>query len=139
MRQSREIELLKQDCTTQEKRWMKVNVLIHKLPEQKDENCETLIQDLLKKVQYTEAYEIITAHRLGTYNDKFSRPVIVRLGKQTQAEALIRFGSKADGIKVTPQYPTEVRERRRQLGEIAEGARKKEKMLQQRLWGTLYT
>ncbi len=78
----------------------------------KGENCEALIQDLLKKVQYTEPDEIITAHKLGTYNDKFLGPAIVRLGKQTQADALIRFGLKADGIKVTPQYPTEVRERR---------------------------
>ncbi len=93
------------------------------------EDCVKKIQDLLGRLKYTQPCEIEVAHRLGTYHEKqeFARPVIVRLANQSQVEALLPFGAKAkaENVKVTLQYPTELRERRKQLGEIAEDARRK--------------
>ena len=120
-KQTREITLLKQDVTNQKVRSMGYNALFHNLAEEKDENCEAKVKSLLQKIGYTDPYTVERAHRIGAFIEKARspRPVVVRMSKQSEAEALIRYAAKnKNKLKVTSQFPPEVRERRRQLGEI---------------------
>ncbi len=137
MRQSREIDLLKQEALSQKAKSMSVNAIIHKIPEEKGEDCRKKVVDILKKLEYTQPCEIENAHRLGPYiaKSEFPRPVIIRLAKRSQVESLLKFGSKAENFKVTPQFPTEMREKRKQLREIAEGARKRDRQVTTKIVG----
>ncbi len=55
------------------------------------------------------------------------RPNVAKLATHSDASALIRFGASIsknrDDLRITPQYPSSVREKRKQLAEIAEGAK----------------
>ena len=51
MRQSREIDLLKQETLNQKARSMSVNAIIHKIQEEKGEDCRKRAVDILKKLE----------------------------------------------------------------------------------------
>ncbi len=125
--QSKDIMILKQDCTDLRTRSMGYNVLVHGLPEEKGEACRDKLKALLSQHEYAKAYYIDVAHRVGSSVSKSDppRPIVARLARQSQADEILKFASKKKDLKITPQFPAEVRERRRQLGEIAEAARKK--------------
>ncbi len=131
VKQSSEIEVLKHGFTELQTRSMQNNVLFHNVPESKDEQCETKLLSILREKSFNGNVGIEKIHRLGQYdtNAKFARPLVARLSSQKQVAALIKFGStlpKQDKqLRITPQYPSAVREKRRQLGEIAEDAKGK--------------
>ncbi len=109
------------------------------------------IKDLLEKVQYTEPYEIITTHRLGTYDDKtmsgwkptisLIHPPTLRWQIPQPCDIMVR---KADtGRSRRHQSHASVPNGSEWKGagnyrRLLEMHGKKERMFQQRLWLTRY-
>ncbi len=111
-KQSAELDLLKRQSTDQQARSMRQNVLFHGIPEDKNENCTTKMTEL--KYPNTFGFEVV--HRLGICNPQSDRPspIIAKMGSFSQADLLLQFGSKVkDQLRMTPQTPTELRERRK--------------------------
>ncbi len=129
-KQSAELDLLKRQSTDQQARSMRQNVLFHGIPEEKNENCTTKMTEMLRKLKYPNTFGFEVVHRLGIYNPQSDRPrpIIAKMGSFSQADLLLKFGSKVkDQLRITPQTPTELRERRKQLVEVAEAARQKDR------------
>ncbi len=129
-KQCSEISHLRHDLLDQQDRQMRNNVLFHQIPEERNENCEQKVRDLLSKSGYTDhaGVAIDRIHRIGKYDSKsqYPRPVVAKVSSSSQVDSLLKFGqAKKDEIKITPQFPTELRARRKQLAEIAEAARNK--------------
>ncbi len=147
VKQAQDMQLVKSQLLDLQCRGMRENVLVHNVPEETDENCETKVKDLLSKKSYNKPLDIKRIHRLGqpAKNPSRPRPIVAQLASSGQVEALLKFdglkrktppGDKQDGnrdLKVTPQYPTEIRERRRQLAEIASDFHEKDKSVKTKL------
>ncbi len=106
MRHYHDTRIPKIDLHSQKTRSIGVNVLLHKLTEDNGEDCVEKIQDLLGRLKYTQPCKIKVPHRLYHENQEFAIPLIVRLTKQSQVKALLRFGPKTDNVEVILQYPT---------------------------------
>lgn len=132
VKQSSEIDTIKRGLTDLQTRSMQCNILFHNVPESKGENCETKVLGLLREKSYEGDVVIDNIHRIGQYDKKatFPRPIVARLTNHKQVTALLKFGATlpkaANQFKVTPQFPAAVREKRRQLSEIAEEAKGKD-------------
>lgn len=138
IKQNEQINVLKSECTDLKTRYMKHNVLFHNLPESpkspNPEDCAEIIRQQLLRAGYTDNTRMERAHRLGKFDPKSTRPrpIVARFATQTQAESLIKFGKtiKDKGpdkgqFKITPQYPPEVQESRRKMGEWIDVYKKK--------------
>ena len=127
-KQASDFEKLRHDLIDQQARQMRGNILFHQIPESKNEDCKKKVKDMLSKHGYTEDIEIDLIHRLGRFDNNAAtpRPIVAKLTTCSQVNALLKFGqTQKDKMKVTPQFPTELRAKRQQLGEIAENARSK--------------
>lgn len=127
-KQASDIDNLKRDLLDQQTRQMRDNVLFHQVPESKNEDCEKKIKDILSENGYAGEITVDRIHRIGRYeaNATKPRPIVAKLLSSSQVDSLLKFGrEKKDKLKVTPQFPTELRAKRQQLGEVAESARKK--------------
>ena len=147
IKQSIEIDELKSQMMDMQTRSMSLNVLFHNIPENKNENCKDSVCDILKKQGYTGTYTFDKIHRLGVYNQGNTRPrpIIAKLINHQETSALLKFGSElskkkpAPQLKITPQFPAELREKRKRLGEIATKVREKDRNTTTKIIsGTLY-
>ncbi len=121
-----EINELKHDPIDQKLRQMRSNVFFHQIPGDKNENCEKRIKDLVSTAGFSRDFAIDCAHRLERYDGTSNRPrpIVARLMSTSQVDSLVKFSqANKDKLKATPQFPTEIRARRKQLAEIAEAAR----------------
>lgn len=125
IKQSDQIKKLQNECADLRLRSMKNNVLFHNLPEvsRSKEDCEETISNMLEDSGFEGSLDIDRAHRLGKANpeNKFPRPIVVRLVAQKEAQSLIEFGKTLpkgkNKVKITPQYPSDIYEQRKQMGE----------------------
>ncbi len=94
------------------------------------------------KCGYKESYSVECIHRLGSFHKNASRPrpIIARLHSYIQTESILNFArAKRGDIKITPQFPAELRSRRRELNDIAEDTWKKDRNVKTKIAGdTLY-
>ncbi len=119
--QSEDIEMLKRECMNQKARSMRQNILVHRIPEEKDEDCEAKVRAVLQNAKYPHAYGIEIAHRLGLFwKATLCRPIVYKLESLAQVEKILKFAARKEDIKITPQFPTELRERRNELRGIAD-------------------
>ncbi len=141
-KQSYDIDVLKREVVDQQARSMQNNILVHDIPESRDENCAEKVKEALTKCGFTESYSVERIHRLGSIDKNASRPrpIIARLQSYRQTESVLKFGrAKRGDIKITPQFPAELRSRRRELNDIAEDMRKKDRNVKTKIAGdTLY-
>ncbi len=112
---------------------MEENVIFHNVAESRGENCEEKVHGILKSKSFEGVIEIETIHRIGKYIPTAShpRPIVAKLSSYKQCTTLLQFQSAlpkdAKQFRVTPQFPPSVREKRRQLGKVAEAAKAEDK------------
>ncbi len=129
VKQSNDIEALKTGLTDLQVRSMENNVIFHNVKEAAGENCAEKVTALLKTKSFEGEINFDKIHRMGRFDkdNPHPRPIIAKLTTHSHASALVKFGAslskKRDELRITPQYPASVREKRIQLGEIAEGAK----------------
>ena len=114
-------------------RSMRDNLLFHRLPEEKDENCEQIvlkaIEEKLKIANATTDIRIQRAHRIGEYNTAKTRPIVVKFAFYPDRERVRQAARqvKDSSIGVSEQFPKEVMETRRKLIPIMLKAREEGK------------
>jgi len=114
-------------------RSMRDNLLFHRLPEEKDENCEQIvlkaIEEKLKIANATTDIRIQRAHRIGAYNTAKTRPIVVKFAFYPDRERVRQAARqvKDSSIGVSEQFPKEVMETRRKLIPIMLKAREEGK------------
>lgn len=133
IKQDEHLNCLHEQVLDLRSRSMKNNILFHNVPEKDRENITETVKNILEKdlkMTNVENVEIDNAHRLGEkrfVHNRKPRPVIVRFQKYTDASKILDIGRNLykdkpyvqGQIRVTPQFPTEILEKRRELGEIA--------------------
>lgn len=127
IKQSNEIASLKATVTDMQARSMSQNVLLHNVTESQRENCEETVHEVLNSLSYTGQYTLQRVHRIGQPSKNSNpRPIIAKLSTHSQTSELLKFGAslaksgrEEKGVRITPQHPTPIREKRRVLGEIA--------------------
>jgi hypothetical protein len=133
-KQSEDIRSLTSQMLELQSRSMRDNVIFHNISEEPNENCMKKVVQKLKDMNFegdVSAQWFERIHRLGkpNPNPKYPRPIVAKLSTQRDAQRLLSFGSGLSkdkaSFRVTPQYPTALRERRRQLAEKAESAKAK--------------
>lgn len=133
VKQSNEIGELKRGLSDLQTRSMEENVIFHNVAESRGENCEEKVRGILKSKSFGGVIEIEKIHRIGKYIPSAShpRPIVAKLGSYKQCTSLLQFQSTlpkdAKQFRITPQFPPSVREKRRQLGEVAEAAKAADK------------
>ncbi len=67
---------------------MQNNILVHDIPESRDQNCAEKVKEALTKCGYNESYSVECIHTLGTFDKNTSRPrpIIARLHSYRQTE-----------------------------------------------------
>ncbi len=150
VKQSKEMQMMKSSILDLQMRSMRDNVLFHNIVEERDENCEQKIRKVLVENKYGSDVVFNGVHRLGEFKQgaNYARPIVARLANREQLDPLLKFGaalrkeqSKGDantgenkaGLKITPQFPAEMREKRRQLGETAEEYRQKDRTVKTKI------
>ncbi len=132
VKQSNDIAYLKAAMTDMQTRSMSQNVLFHNVAEKVGEDCANVVKELLDSKKYAGEVTFQNIHRLGqpTKDMTRPRPIVARLATYQQVSGLLKFGGTLNrdeagtkDLRITPQYPMEVRERRRELGEIANQAK----------------
>lgn len=114
-------------------RSMRDNLLFHRIPEERDENCtETLLQFMEEKLHITNARDEIKlhrAHRIGTYKSDKTRPIVAKFVLYTDRERVRKSSKELQGTPygISEQYPKEIMDRRRQLVPIMLKARQEQK------------
>ncbi len=132
VRQHKDMEILKSTVLDLQVRSMQDNLLFHNVPEEKDENCADKLKKILNNKGYTKNCVFERIHRIGPYNarNQKPRPVVAKMQSHKHVSDLLDFSRSlpkgtANDFRISSQYPAEVRERRRVLGEIAESERSK--------------
>ena len=110
-------------------RSMRDNLLLHNVPETqphaRPESCVDIIRrEFLKAGLMPEGgLHIERAHRLGQYNSKTPRPIVMKIQSKEGEEILKKAQSLQKGpetIRVTRQLPQELRAKRQQMWEVAD-------------------
>ncbi|XP_052762065.1 uncharacterized protein LOC128204704 [Mya arenaria] len=110
-------------------RSMRDNLLSHKIPEERDENCEhkvlKLIEEKLKVTNASTDIRIQRAHRIGAFNAVKTRPIVVKFAFYPDRERVRQAARqvKDDSIGVSEQFPREIMDKRRKLVPIMLKAR----------------
>lgn len=127
IKQSEQIKTLQSECADLRCRSMRNNVLLHNIAEVTNgkEDCETTVRKILDQSDLDDAItlEVDRAHRLGKVKpkSKYPRPIVARFVSQSDAQRLIDYGKRLpkgkDQLKITPQYPSDIYEQRRKMGE----------------------
>jgi tetrahydromethanopterin S-methyltransferase subunit B len=113
-------------------RSMRDNLLFHKIPEEKDENCEKKILQFVQeklKVDQADQIRLQRAHRLGPYKSGKVRPIVVKFTDFPEREKVRRAAKELKGTDygISEQFPKEVVEQRRKLIPIMLKARREGK------------
>ena len=95
--------------------------------EGQEDDCVSIVKDLIQNKLKTTGIQVVRAHRLGSSNASRSAPIVARLASREQVAAVLKNGKelKGTGIYVNPQLPAEVRERRQFAHEEFKTARDK--------------
>ncbi|XP_060597999.1 uncharacterized protein LOC132751777 [Ruditapes philippinarum] len=121
---------LKAEIIDLKSRSMRDNLLFHKLPEEKDENCEEkikhFIQDKLKIDNAIDTIRLQRAHRVGPFKAGKSRPIVAKFTEFHDREKVRRAAKELKGSNfgISEQFPKEIVEQRRKLIPIMLQARK---------------
>ncbi len=114
---------------------MENSVIFHNVKESPGENCTEKVTTLLKSKSFGGEVGFDKIHWMGrmgrfengnSYTPHPHRPIVAQLAPHSDASPLIRSGawlSKNCDLWITPQHPASLRENRKQLAEIAEGAK----------------
>jgi hypothetical protein len=135
VKQDKIIQHLNNTCLDLQKRTMSNNVLIHNIPEKKEENTVQVTKNVFKARNLSEKFNNFErAHRKGFKKEGVTRPIIVRFTRQDDARSVIMATRPLKGqrlergdIKFTPHTPDALRQQRGKLGEIAHLARSADK------------
>ena len=117
---------LKEQLLNMESQSRRVNLQFHSIAEDKKENCERIILNILNKVGLDiSAQQIERCHRLGPYRSNRSRPVIVRFlsykDRQSVFEVRKTIKDSCD-VRVSEDFPPEIAARRKKLYPILDAA-----------------
>ncbi len=137
IKQSKTIKQLHSRVLNQEKRSMQQNILVHNVPEEKDENTDEKVSTFLKKKKIDDsAIRIDISHRIGAERkpNSYPRPIVVKMETRKAADILLQKTKPEKGVKrdrstpyVTPHLPEEIREHRKRLYSLANVYRNKDK------------
>ncbi len=133
VKQSNEIGALKRGLVDLQTHSMEDNIF-HNVAESRGENCEGKVRDILKSKSFKgNIFVFEKIHRMGKYvpTSTHPRPIVAKLASYQQRSTMLQFGSKLPKdmkqFRITPQFPPSVREKRRQLSEVAEAAKATDK------------
>ena len=120
-------------------RSMRNNLLFHNLPETKNEDCETTVCTELRKAGFKEDIQIERIHRLGQVNPrgKNPRPIVAKLPDKL-CEKILEFARRHlrdQSLRVTRQFPQEIKEKRQKMWEIAETFKQKDSSCKTKISG----
>lgn len=110
-------------------RSMRDNLLFHKIPEEKDENCEEKILNFIENEMKIENgktdIKIQRAHRVGRFNASKVRPIVAKFAFFPDRERVRKAASSLRGkpFGISEQFPREIMETRRKLVPIMKKAR----------------
>ncbi|XP_060557589.1 uncharacterized protein LOC132717995 [Ruditapes philippinarum] len=105
------------------------NSLFFNIPEEKDENCESKLLDLMEsKLQITDAKTSIKlqrSHRIGGFTPSKTRPIVAKFRDFSDREKVRKSAKhlKDTHYGISEQFPAEVMEKRRKLLPIMKKAR----------------
>ena len=101
---------------------MRNNMLIHGLPEMKEENCEETVRNFLQSKLEIDAknIEIERSHRIGKFRPDKQRPIVSRFLRYKDKEAIKKksFKLKGTSFGLSDQFPKEITEKRTLLRTI---------------------
>lgn len=126
VKQNEHIEMLHNMCIDSQARSMRCNVLFHNVPEQKGEIAEQIVCGILKDIGLTDPVKFEIVHRIGAFKVNPSpksppRPMVAKLHSLKDVDKILKMGKdlpREDGkqlLRITPQYPQELVEKRRYL------------------------
>ena len=85
-------------------------------PEEENEDCTTKVSQLLARDMRVprKDFDIIRAHRLGSYSNARCRPIVARLASKEQVITVLKHGTNLKGTKISvnQQLPPSINERR---------------------------
>lgn len=121
--------LLKDEIIDLKCRSMRDNLLFHKIPEERDENCVDKILNFIENEMKIENgkndKKIQRAHRVGRYNASKVRPIVAKFAFFPDRERVRKAASNLRGkpFGISEQFPREIMETRRKLVPIMKKAR----------------
>jgi hypothetical protein len=115
--------------TDLEGRSMRDNLIFYGVPEERNEDCEAKIQDLITvKLSLNTPIQFDRVHRIGKSSGSKPRPIVAKF-HEYKAKEIVRQRAydnkealKQQGYGVGAQYPKEIRETRKQLFPIMKKA-----------------
>ena len=117
-----EIDSNKDSITDIKCRSMRSNLLIHGIDEEKNEDCEQRVRNLLENNLGIDPknIEIERSHRLGKYQKEKKRPIVTKFLKFKDKENIKKAGFKLKGTPfgISDQFPKEINDRRTILRKI---------------------
>ena len=114
-------------------RSMRDNLLFHKVPEERDEDCvEKILRFIEEKLKIENAVRDIKlqrAHRIGAYNNSKTRPIVAKFAYFPDRERVRRSAKNLSGTPygISEQFPKDVVDKRRKLVPIMKKARQEGK------------
>ncbi|KAK3743027.1 hypothetical protein QZH41_003437 [Actinostola sp. cb2023] len=123
---------LKDDLVDLRARNMRNNLLFYNLPEEEEENPETIVSDVLIKMGmmdagYNQTMEIERAHRIGRRKPDTTRPIVVKFLRFQDKELIRKNAFKLKGTKIgiSEQFPKEIADERKKLYPVMKEAKQK--------------
>jgi hypothetical protein len=118
-RTEKELEVTKEKVIDLTARSMRDNLIFKNVEESRGENVEEKVMRILQtKLNITdERIEIHRAHRVGKYNTRYTRNIVVCFTSKSKATIMKHLKNlpKEDVIKIQEQFPPEVHMRRSKL------------------------
>lgn len=114
-------ETLQREITDLKCRSMRDNLLFFNIPEEKDENCEAKVLDIIEsKLKIADAktnIKLQRTHRVGAFKPSRIRPIVAKFSDFPDREKVRSSASMLKGSKygIGEQFPPEVVEKRRKL------------------------
>jgi hypothetical protein len=131
VKQAKVIDSLQSTVTDLQRRSMSNNVLLHNVPEKRDEDILYLIQQtLVAQGAALGLIDVERAHRMGPLRERGHRTIVARIARQDQVQILLAATRKDRGnydryaIRVMPQTPDIRRFNRAKTQELASPYRK---------------
>ena len=130
-KQQQSIELLRKKCLDNERASMRYNILIHNMPENKNEDIARETFRLLRTRGVPgNLIDFERVHRIGARReqgpDSQPRLVVARLARQDLADRILEITKPPKGtpfdkkaIRIVPHYPTELRHARAKMDKLA--------------------
>ena len=125
----KEIKILKEEAIDSKSRSMRKNLLLHGVPENREENSETTVRQFVKdKLEIdTQDVEIERCHRIGPYQPGKCRPIVTNFMKFKDKETIKKASHKLKSTKygLSDQFPKEIIARRKILRPIEKDIKSK--------------